>query len=515
MQLKQRFYTGFAMVLASAMTSVANEIPRNPTYTKDVAPIFNANCVQCHRPGDIAPMSLLSYDEVRPWAKSIQKNVESKTMPPWHADADVGHFKNDRSLEDWEVETIVRWAKSGAKQGDPNDMPPAPAVAAATWRLGEPDVIVEFNEISLRAGGPDRFHDLVGQTGLKEDAWVRAVEVMPGNRKVVHHVILWQGGQGDGWLGAWAAGMDPMVFPEGVGRRLKAGVPIVGDMHYHPADTAETDQTRIGLYLTDEDKVEKEMINLWIQNGGFEIPAGDPDYKARARYTFQEDGYIMSFLPHMHYRGKSFTYTARFPDGRKEPLLSVSDYDFNWQTVYEPAEPIFVPKGTRIDCVATWDNSPENPANPDPTRNVRFGSESFDEMMIGFVDYVVAEGKSPETPEEAINTIAQDLHAKTPGDIYRIDVMVEDDDIFVGAVRLPRDAVSGEWHINLMGSLQKVPVTEIAWDGNRVTAIVKVLAQTFRLDATLDPDTNKLNGGIQDPNDVNNAAPIRGYRVTN
>jgi len=492
----------------------ASEVPTNPTYSKDVAPIFNANCVQCHRPGDIGPMSLLSFDEVRPWAKSIQKNVESKTMPPWHADAGVGQFKNDRSLEDWEIKTIVQWAKRGAKQGDPADLPPAPEVNSGSWRLGEPDIIVGFRKVKLKAGGPDRFFDLSGKTGLKEDQWIRAIEVMPGNRKVVHHVIIWQGGQGsDGWLGAWAAGMEPMVFPEGTGRKLKAGVPIIGDMHYHPADTRETDETQIGLYLADDSEIDKELINLWIQNASFEIPAGDPDYKARARHTFRQDAYIMAFLPHMHYRGKEFTYTARFPDGHKEKLLQVSNYDFNWQTGYNVEEPIFVPKGTRIDCVATWDNSADNPANPDPTRNVRFGDESYDEMMIGFIDYVVADGKTADSPEDAIEAIAKTLHQKKPGDIYRLDVIPEGDPAFLGAVELPRDKDTGVWHVSLMGSLREAEVTDITWSGNHVTADVTVIGQTFALSADWDPDTNKLSGAVEEVDDPGNGAPIRGHRV--
>ncbi len=515
MGLTRRFYASFGMLLAGGLVAAANEIPRNPTYTKDVAPIFNANCVQCHRPGDIGPMSLLSYEEVRPWAKSIRKNVESKTMPPWHADPGVGEFRNDRSLDDQEIATIVRWAKSGAKKGNPADMPPAPAVSSGEWRLGEPDVIVDFKKVKLKAGGPDRFYDLTGKTGLKEDKWIRAIEVKPGNRKVVHHVIIWQGGQGsNGWLGAWAAGMEPMVFPEGTGRKLRAGLSLVADMHYHPADTPEVDETQIGLYLADDDEIDKELINLWIQNAGFRIPAGDPDYKARARYTFGQDAYIMAFLPHMHYRGKEFSYTARFPDGRKEKLLQVSNYDFNWQTGYEVQEPIFVPKGTRIECVAVWDNSEDNPVNPDPTRNVTFGDESYDEMMIGFVDYIVAEGRSAQSPGDAIDALAKELHKTSPGDIYRLDVIADEDQPFLGAVRLPRDSATGEWHINLMGSMQKAPVTEIKWNGDHVTAIVKVMGQTFQLDAKLDLETNAMSGGIEEPSNSNNSGPIRGHRVT-
>lgn len=507
--------TGVAMLLIGGVPAIANEAPRNPTYSKDVAPILNTNCVQCHRPGDIGPMSLMNYDEVRPWAKSIRKNVENGTMPPWHADPAVGQFKNDRSLEDWEVATLVNWAKRGAKEGDRGDLPPAPDVPTGAWRLGEPDVVVDFREVKLKGGGPDRFYDLTGKTGIEEDTWIRAIEVLPGNRQVVHHVIIWQGGQGSrGWLGAWAAGMEPMVFPEGTGRKLKAGVPLVADMHYHPADTPETDQTKIGLYLAKEDEIEKELINLWIQNAGFEIPAGKPDYKARANYTFTQDAYLMAFLPHMHYRGKSFTYTARFPDGRKQELLRVNDYDFNWQTGYEVADPIFVPKGTRINCVAVWDNSAENPDNPDPTRNVRFGDESYDEMMIGFVDYVVADGKSAKTPEETIAALAWELNEKDPGNIYRIDVVSDEDETYLGAVELPRDRTTGTWHINMMGSMQKAPVSEIVWDGDRVTARLEIMGQVFNLDARVDPATNKVSGGVDEPDNPNNSAPVRGHRVT-
>jgi hypothetical protein len=307
--------------------------------------------------------------------------------------------------------------------------------------------------------------------------------------------------------------MDPMQFPEGTGRKLKAGVPLVADMHFHPADTPETDQTKIGLYLAKDEEIEKELINLWIQNASFEIPAGDPDYKARANFTFQQDSYLMAFLPHMHYRGKTFSYTARFPDGKKQELLRVNDYDFNWQTGYEVAEPIFVPKGTRIDCVATWDNSEENPDNPDPTRNVRFGDESYDEMMIGFVDYVVAEGRSAQSPEEAIAALAKEMHAKSPGDVYRVDVLAGGEGTFLGAVELPRDRSTGIWHIDLMGSMREIPVQQIAWDGDNVTAKMEVLGQRFNLVANVDAATGKVTGRLESPDEDDEFAPVRGERV--
>ena len=208
----------------------AGTVPKNPTYSKDVAPIFAASCVQCHRPGDIAPMSLLTYEEVRPWAKSIRNVVEQKIMPPWHADDGIGEFSNDRSLDRHEIDTILRWVKRGAKEGNPSDLPPTPEFGDAGWRLGNPDLVVTFEEVAMQAGGRDQFFDLSANPGLTEDTWIRGIEVRPGNRKIVHHVIIWQKSQegSQGWLGAWAAGMDPMDFPGNSGRLLKAGTQLVG-----------------------------------------------------------------------------------------------------------------------------------------------------------------------------------------------------------------------------------------------------------------------------------------------
>lgn len=395
------------------------------TFTKDVAPIFQAHCVVCHRPNDIAPMSLLSYEETRPWVKSIRKAVADRVMPPWHADPQFGHFSNERKLADKDVATIESWIAQGALEGDPADMPKVKAELEGEWRLGTPDLIVSFPEQELAAGGPDQFRDLPAKIDISEDKWVQAIEFKPGNRKVVHHIIAFlrtpdKEGEGpQGWLGAWAAGMEPMVFDQGSGRLLKKGTTVIGDMHYHPTDKPAKDISRVGIYFAKE-PVKKEVINLWIQNAGFEIPAGDANHEVTSTHTFDEDSTILGLLPHMHYRGKDFVYTATFPDGRRETLLKVNKYDFNWQTVYKLAEPIKAPKGTKIDCVAHYDNSANNKANPDPKKNVRFGNESYDEMMIGFVDYTVDSGLRPKSANQVIAEKMKQLVTEHPGEVYKV-----------------------------------------------------------------------------------------------
>lgn len=267
-----------AVALVSATAQA--KAPKRPTYSKDVAPIINANCVNCHRPGQTGPMSLLSFDEVRPWAKSISKYVQQRVMPPWHADPGFGPFKDARTLTDDEIETIARWEKQGTKQGDPSDLPTAPTFNDDGWVFGEPDYVFTLDEVNVPGNSPDQFHDLVHQPNFKEDKWVTAVEIRPGNRSVVHHVILWKGDAGGnqtGWLDAWAAGAAPSQFPEGTGRMLPKGASIVADMHYHPTETDAKDETQVGLYFAKTGEIEKELVNLWVMNAEFEIPAGAPN----------------------------------------------------------------------------------------------------------------------------------------------------------------------------------------------------------------------------------------------
>ena len=417
-------------VLAAAADAPA---AGQPTYSRDVAPILAEHCASCHRPGDIAPMSLRSYEEVRPWVKSIRKAIEAGVMPPWHADPAYGSWENDRRLTDAERDTLLRWVKQGAPEGDAAaSAAPAGAVdqVEGRWRLGTPDVAVKFQKVELPASGPDQFEDLVESYPLPEDRWVRAIEIVPGDRRVVHHVIVYvleEGQQApNGWLGAWAAGMDPMVFPEGTGRLLKKGSRLIANMHYHPTDEAAQDETTLGIYFLDG-QPEKELVNLWVQNNSFKIPAGSPAHEVRSSYTFRQDSVVHALLPHMHYRGKDFTYTAVYPDGRREVLLKVPAYDFNWQTLYQLAEPLELPEGARIECVAHYDNSKANRANPDPTKDVTFGNESFAEMMIGFVDYTVKEGLRPISAEERLTKIRAELASAHRGEVFRVRVWEKHD----------------------------------------------------------------------------------------
>jgi len=469
-----------ALFCAVALVLPTAAFGATPTFSKDIAPIMHENCAQCHRPNDIAPMSLMTYDEVRPWAKSIGKYVADGQMPPWHADAGFGPWRNDRSITDDERALIVEWVNAGAPKGNPKDMPPLPEIGDGEWRLGEPDYVITFDAVEVGAGGADQFHDLTHKTDLGEDKWITGVEVLPGARNVVHHVILWQGQAAttDGWIGAWAAGAEPQTFPEGTGRILKEGTTVIGDFHYHPAETAETDATRVGFHLAKSmEEVEKEMVNLWVMNAQFAIPAGDPNYEAKSRFTFAQDSKIWSLTPHLHYRGKDFSYKLTYPDGTEKELLKVSKYDFNWQTAYEYEEPLSVPAGTRIDCVAHWDNSADNPSNPDPTKMVTFGPESYDEMMIGFVDYTVDEGVRPQVSDASpVDAKLVELAEEFPDAVYKVMIQMGPGGEQASGVHVPKEG-DGGWYVAMGSIVGRAPIKEIAWTGNTFTGTAYVPGQ--------------------------------------
>ncbi|HVR28349.1 MAG TPA: cytochrome c [Thermoanaerobaculia bacterium] len=466
-----------------------------PTFNRDIAPILYANCVGCHSPNQIGPMSLRTYDEARPWAKSIAQSVQSRTMPPWHADPGYGPWSNDRSLNADEVDTVVRWVAAGAPRGE-GEAPPLPEVIEAEWVLGEPDVILEIDPVEIAADGPDRFVQKVIPTGFETDRFVTALEVRPGDRQVVHHVLLWMANESgtapQSLLGGWAAGADPTVTPEGTGRLVKKGHPLIFDLHYHPYGVATTDRTRIGLHLADSNEaIEKELVNLWVLNADFEIPAGDPDVEAAASHTFAQDVRLLALTPHMHYRGKDFQFTAVLPDGTSKELLKVSRYDFNWQTGYEFAEPIELPAGSRVDCLAHWDNSTANLNNPDPEKNVRWGLQSTDEMMIGFVDYVVKDGVSPKPVSPVLGKLPE-LAKTHPGQVWRVDVPLQPGKPpEPTAVHLPR-AGNGGWYVGFGNMVLPAPIHSIVWDGNRVTAKADIPNQ----------GTTEMSGVVLDSGDI-------------
>ncbi len=466
-----------ALVASGALATTVDQ----PTFVGDVAPILYDNCAGCHQPGEIAPMSLLSYNEVRPWARSIARVVKDKDMPPWDADPGYGPFSNDTSLSDAEIATITDWVAAGAPKGE-GDMPTLPkSERQGEWALGEPDFVYTFDAYDVPGDGPDQFTVIPIPQTFDEDRWIKKVEVLPGDPSVVHHFILWQsdasGQNQQSWISGWAAGAAPNVFPEGTARLLKKGHALLGDFHYHPTGEATTDQTKIGIHFADPEEVEKEFVNLWVLNADFKIPAGDPNYGAKASYVFPQDVQIRSLTPHMHYRGKDMTYRAIYPDGREETLLSVSRYDFNWQTNYDFAEPVKMPAGTKIEVIAHWDNSPDNPANPDPSVDVTWGTASTDEMLIGFVDYVVDEGISPKPVSLVLGKLAE-LAEAYPGQVWRIDVTRDPaKGPEPSAVHLPKDGGPGGWYVQMGSLVLPAPIQEVVWDGNKVTAKAMIPGQ--------------------------------------
>jgi hypothetical protein len=366
------------------------------TFTKNVAPVLYKNCAECHRPTGVAPMSLMSYKEVRPWARAVKERVVDRSMPPWFADPKHGEFANNPSLSQDEVNTIVSWVDAGAPKGDDNDLPPAPKFTEG-WEIGKPDLVLSMKEEqAVPADGVIPYLYIRIPTNFTEDRWVQAVEIKPGDPRVVHHVIaMLEDSQRNriGGLGGITPNKRAVISPPGSARLIKAGAVILLQMHYTTMGEATKDRTSVGLIFA------KERPKIILQGGNamntsFVIPAGSPDHEVRASKSFNEDSYLYSMMPHMHVRGKDFTYTAVYPDGRSEVVLSVPKYNFEWQLDYELKKPLFLPKGSRLDCVAHFDNSTKNKFNPDPTKDVRWGDQTWEEMMIGW--YTTVRHLDPE-----------------------------------------------------------------------------------------------------------------------
>jgi hypothetical protein len=347
--------------------------------------------MNCHRPGEIAPMSLMSYEAARPWARSIKNEVKARIMPPWPADPAFGAFSNDRRLSDADVATIVAWVDAGAPRGDGTFTPPT---FAAGWLLGEPDLVVEMEQdYVVPANGADINTEItVPIKGLPHDIWVRAVEVR-GNPSVVHHNVVYAidaAGNRDatGRLASFTPGKQYDLFNEPSGKLVRRGSTLVFSMHYHPNGVETRDRSKVGLYLATK-PISYQIHSRVVADPQLEIPPGEPNYLSRGEFTFPTDAEITLFKPHMHWRGKDMRYVLRYPDGREETLLSVPKYDMNWQVSYELATPKFAPKGSVLTVIAHFDNSASNPRNPDPGVKVLWGSDSRDEMMEGWFDYRV------------------------------------------------------------------------------------------------------------------------------
>jgi peroxiredoxin len=382
------------------------------TYSKHVAPIVQAKCESCHRPGEVGPFPMTSFEEVSRRTAGIQEVVDLRRMPPWHADPrfpEGRHFSNDRSLTPAERATLLAWIEQGAPEGDPSDLP-EPVDYPEGWTIGEPDIVVTMPKpYTIKAEGFERYQHFRIPLNFTEDVWVQAAEARPTDRSVVHHIIAYivppkgdDGGRDRIHLCGYAPGEMPSVYPPGTAKKIPAGSEMILELHYTPIGKVRIDQSKVGLVLARQ-PVEREAVTVGIANSRFEIPPGSGpeaveqagNFPVRSRFIFPRDADLIAFMPHMHLRGKAFKYEATYADGTGETLLDVPAYDFNWQSYYELAEPIRFRAGERLDCLAHFDNSEGNPVNPDPSTPVRWGDQTWEEMMIGYVDV-----SFPLPPEE-------------------------------------------------------------------------------------------------------------------
>ncbi len=369
------------------------------TYAKDVARILQSHCVTCHRPGEIAPFSLTDYHQAAGWSSMIAEVVDEGRMPPWHASPEHGKFANDARLSAAEKEAIRDWAAAGAAEGDPADLPPPPQFVEG-WQIPRPDVVLEMpRAIEIPAEGSMPYELVEIDPKITHDVWVRASQVRPGNKSVVHHAVVFVlppgvekiDETGGDFLAAYAPGLPARLLPDGVAKRIPAGSRLVLQMHYTPRGTKQVNRSRIGLVFADPAAVHKELMSGMALNFRIQIPPGKSDYVSRAEFRFSQPSLLLALMPHMHLRGKSMRFVAEYPDGRREVLLDVPRYEFDWQNLYtlDRAKPM--PEGTILHTEAHFDNSAENPNNPDPRRAITFGEQTWDEMHIGYLCFALAD----------------------------------------------------------------------------------------------------------------------------
>jgi peroxiredoxin len=379
---------------------IGRNVDKDPTgdvtYTNQVARIMQDRCVECHRSGEVAPFTLLSYDDVIGWADTICEVIDEGRMPPWFADPKHGHFANDASLSAEEKNTIKQWVANGCPEGDPADLP-EPRQFVDGWRVGEPDQIVYVTDepYTVPAEGVVDYQYFTVDPGWTEDKWIQATESRPGNRGVVHHIIAFvqppegkRDSGGRGGIGGYAPGITPTICQPGTAMYVPAGSKLTFQMHYTPNGSVQKDRSLIGIFFANPKDVKKVYRGGVCGDTAFSIPPGDPNHEVTGRHRFLKDTLLMNLTPHMHLRGKDFKYVAEYPDGTSEVLLNVPHYDFNWQIRYTLAEPKLMPKGTRLTCTAHFDNSADNPANPDPKATVTYGDQTWEEMMFGFYNTV-------------------------------------------------------------------------------------------------------------------------------
>jgi len=384
--------------------------PNSPvTWSNQLVRLFQRSCQECHREGEIAPFSLLTYDDVLGWEAMIREVVNQNRMPPWHADERYGEFANDCRLSDEEKELIDVWVDHGAPEGNPDDLP-EPREFVDGWQFGEPDVVYYMRDepFQVPAEGLLDYEYFIVDPGFTEDRWLRACECRPGNRAVVHHinVFILPPEMDDSFLRdqltnrllkGYSPGFRPEPLPEGMANRVRAGSRLVFQMHYTPVGTPQEDRSYMGVIFADEDEVRQSVEMALAFNAEFVVPPGAANYEVKSMYEFKSEATLFALIPHMHLRGKSFRYEALHIDDTREILLEVPRYDFNWQSSFVLREPRRLPAGTIVECTAVFDNSEDNLANPNPDVEVRWGDQTTDEMMIGYL-YLARSKDEVDTP---------------------------------------------------------------------------------------------------------------------
>ncbi len=422
------------------------------TYGNQVAKILRDRCVECHRDGEIAPFSLTDYDEVAGWSDMIAEVVREGRMPPWHATADNETFANDRSMTDEEKAALFAWAESGAPAGDMTSLPELPEKLDG-WQLPRaPDHVIPVSPepFEVPATGTVRYQYFAFDPGFDEDVWIEAAELKPGNREVVHHILAFAVPKGQrrgldgarGFLVGYVPGARLELAPKGHAKKVPAGSELIFQVHYTPVGTPQQDQSLLGIVLADPATVTHEIVTTSAVESKFRIPPGNPSYEVDASSPrFPRNATLLSFSPHMHVRGKSYRYDLETPDGKKETLLDIPAYDFNWQTTYALAKPRPVSEGSRILCTATYDNSEANLNNPDPTKTVTWGDQTWDEMMIGYYHYSVPLEKSATGEKGEQSGKATPMNAQQAERLKKFDQLDTDADGKLDRADVPRSLI--------------------------------------------------------------------------
>ncbi len=393
---------GRAIGLASPPTigcrvSLHNQ-KKDVSYAKQVAPILREKCVSCHQAGGIAPWAMDSYDRVKGWSAMMREVLMNRRMPPWHADPAIGSFSNDRSLSVEQIRTLVHWIDASAPRGEgPDPLSERKAQSVPEWPLGEPDLVIDVPEQQIPASGVIDYRYIDIPLPFDRDVWVGAVHLRPSNRAVMHHGLAFVGFHPEleeSFFAAYIAGFPVEPFPGDSGRFLPKGTVLKFQLHYTAVGYATTDRPRLAIYLHKRPPSRELVVaSAWTRD--FRIPPYAEDYPVEAKFVFDQDAVLYSFLPHMHLRGSHVSYEAHYPDGRSEMLLSIPRFHFNWQSLYNLRTPKLIPAKTELLVRGAFDNSRLNPTNPDPSKEVRYGPQSWDEMFIGYVLYTVPRRSGP------------------------------------------------------------------------------------------------------------------------